>query len=670
MNIESSPTRDPSETQAFPQPPPAATEFASPVSPEPRSGREFQLWLWTGVLGALAVLWVLKTEYIYKSIQIGNAVPPIPALVILLLGGLALLFRSRKYTDGWRQNGFRVYLFLTIATSVCSTASLTFLFAQIMAAPAALRQPGLDASVARLPGWYAPPAGEVTRRFFEGSFQGTVPWKAWMLPLAGWSVFLFTLLLTLYALLALLRKSWMEEERLTYPIVQIPLRLVETNRSTSLWRSPLFWIGFGLAATFDGLNMLHAFYPTFPSFGTGFDMAESLANKPWNALSPLWVSYRPEILGIGYLMPTDVLFTVWVSYLTLRLTTVFRYAMGEQIATTAYDYQELGMGAFLCLFVLLLWRAMPTLKRSFSEALHGSAASRQSEPLSARAAWGIASGGPIVMLLWLKAAGLPLWIGSLHLFLLLAVAVVYARMRAETGTPMIYLFPFWQQQQMLFNFFGSQPFTGGNGQGMVVLASLGGLSRGYYPELCAYGAEGMSLAAQSRIPQRQVTRAFLGGVVFGLVFGGFLYLRYAYRYGADQLGGDYQMSLMRQQYTLVAQMAQSPTHPRPDLILQTFLGGWIALGMNWCRQRFLGFPFHPLGFAMASSYGYHIWAPFLTAWLFKSVILRWGGHVGYRRLLPLFLGIALGRYLFAGLLWGLLGMTGNPAVESYHIHFS
>jgi hypothetical protein len=331
----------------------------------------------------------------------------------------------------------------------------------------------------------------------------------------------------------------------------------------------------------------------------------------------------------------------------------------------------MGLGAFLCLFVLLLHRAAPALRRSFSEARrHGSHARPQDEPLSPRAAWSFVAIGPILMLLWLKAAGLPLWIGSLHLFLLFAVAIVYARMRAETGTPMIYLFPFWQQQESLFNFLGSQPLAGGTGQGLTILASIGGLSRGYYPEICAYGAEGMRLAAQSRSSQRQVTGAFLGGALFGLVFGGFLYLKFAYRYGADQLGGDYQMGLMRQQYTHAAQMLSSPTHSRPDLILQTFLGSWIALGLNVFRQRFLGFPFHPMGFAMASSYGFHLWAPFLAAWFFKTLILRWGGQAGYRRMLPLFLGIALGRYLFAGILWGLLGLTGNPAVQSYHIHFS
>jgi hypothetical protein len=76
-----------------------------------------------------------------------------------------------------------------------------------------------------------------------------------------------------------------------------------------------------------------------------------------------------------------------------------------------------------------------------------------------------------------------------------------------------------------------------------------------------------------------------------------------------------------------------------------------------------------MGFAMASAYGYHLWAPFLVVWLLKSLILRLGGHNTYRRLIPFFLGFALGRYLFAGIVWGFMGLIGSPVTESYVLHF-
>jgi hypothetical protein len=279
------------------------------------------------------------------------------------------------------------------------------------------------------------------------------------------------------------------------------------------------------------------------------------------------------------------------------------------------------------------------------------------------------------MLLWLWMAGLALWLGALHWLLLLAVAIVYARMRAETGAPMIYLFPFWQQQTVITNFLGTEWMTAGGPRSFAVFNALGGLSRGVYPEICAYGAEGMSLAARARFPQRWVTAAVLGGLASGLCLGGYLYLTAYYHYGAllvDGGGGSggYRIYLATQQYEQTVRALAAPIDPKPDRIVQTLLGAALVVAFGLLRQRFLWFPLHPMGFAMASAYGYHLWAPFLTAWLLKTLILRLGGHTIYRRLIPLFLGIALGRYLFAGIFWGLMGLIGSPVTESYALHFS
>ena len=63
----------------------------------------------------------------------------------------------------------------------------------------------------------------------------------------------------------------------------------------------------------------------------------------------------------------------------------------------------------------------------------GSRQPADDEPLSPRVAWLILLLGTGSMLVWLWLAGLALWLGALHLVILMAVAIVYARMRAETG---------------------------------------------------------------------------------------------------------------------------------------------------------------------------------------------------------------------------------------------
>ena len=73
------------------------------------------------------------------------------------------------------------------------------------------------------------------------------------------------------------------------------------------------------------------------------------------------------------------------------------------------------------------------------------------------------------------------------------------------------------------------------------------------------------------------------------------------------------------------------------------------------RHHVLRLPVHPLGYALATSYGYLLWGPFFTVWLVKSLVVKLGGARAYRRLVPLFLGIAFGHLFVAGLLWGAFG---------------
>ena len=65
----------------------------------------------------------------------------------------------------------------------------------------------------------------------------------------------------------LVRKQWTDRERLTFPIVQLPLAMTEPK--TSLWRNKLFWMGFGIAFGIDVINGLSVYYPAIPQIPVG-----------------------------------------------------------------------------------------------------------------------------------------------------------------------------------------------------------------------------------------------------------------------------------------------------------------------------------------------------------------------------------------------------------------
>jgi hypothetical protein len=69
------------------------------------------------------------------------------------------------------------------------------------------------------------------------------------------------------------------------------------------------------------------------------------------------------------------------------------------------------------------------------------------------------------------------------------------------------------------------------------------------------------------------------------------------------------------------------------------------------RLNLPAWPFHPLGFAVSSSWEMNlVWMPLTIAWLLKLVILRYGGLELFRRAVPFFYGLILGQFVVGSLL--------------------
>ena len=80
----------------------------------------------------------------------------------------------------------------------------------------------------------------VHQAFFEGLGQGqSVPWEAWLPTFAVWAPLIWALFLVMIAAMVLLRKQWIENERLTYPLAQVPLAIIEEGRAAECF-SPFY----------------------------------------------------------------------------------------------------------------------------------------------------------------------------------------------------------------------------------------------------------------------------------------------------------------------------------------------------------------------------------------------------------------------------------------------
>jgi hypothetical protein len=159
-------------------------------------------------------------------------------------------------------------------------------------------------------------------------------------------------------------------------------------------------------------------------------------------------------------------------------------------------------------------------------------------------------------------------------------------------------------------------------------------------------------------------------LIAGFAFGWYFHLAPYYRHGAQYLrGGIWGHEMAVQEYTWAANWVHTPKPVDVQRVWATVSGAGMAGLLVILRQHWVGFPLHPLGYAMTCSYGELIWFPFLLVWLLKSLVLRYGGMRLYRQTVPAFLGFAIGHYAVAGIVWGLVGAFSGDAVQGYGVWF-
>lgn len=263
------------------------------------------------------------------------------------------------------------------------------------------------------------------------------------------------------------------------------------------------------------------------------------------------------------------------------------------------------------------------------------------------------------------------------LALLLGTALVYTKIRAEAGAPMIWLFPWAVNKNVLYNLLGPRYFVrAGSYQTMSVMASLAFLGRGYYPQFMAYQMEASKLSRERSVSVKRIAWGIMLALVIGLVIGYNMHLTAYYEYGANVLeggtrewGGTRGASLIRQEYNRMHGLIGAAGGPNATAAGATSFGFLFTLLLATLRRGMVQFPLHPMGYAMVTAYGDPLWGAFLTAWTIKVAVTRLGGIGLYRRLVPLFLGITLGHFFTAGILWGALAAGGSEVFRGYGVWF-
>lgn len=483
---------------------------------------------------------------------------------------------------------------------------------------------------------------------------------AWLRPLAFWSAVLVALLVALFCINTFFRQPWTEKERLSFPIIQIPLILA--TRLAELLRSKLFWTGFGLAAMIDLINGYNFLEPNFPlriPIVQAFEFREYFVERPWNAIASTELNLYPFVIGLVFFLPTDLAFSCWFFFLFFKVQLVLTSAVGIHELPGFPFPMEQAAGGYLALGLFAMWLARRHLAGVWRtvRGLPGGA-DESEEPMRYRTALGLL----LLSSTFLVACGRALGggYGTMALFFVLffLYSLAIARMRAELGPPAHDLHAMGPGV-LISNAVGTENMSSGN---LTAFSCFFWFNRAYRAHFSAHSMEGLKIAQVKKASARSMMIAIGVAVVVGLfsAYWALLHCLYVHGYSGRPAG----QAFASQAWTRLEGWLTFPQGPRIAATVATVLGVLFTLFLGAMRTQFTWWVFHPVGYATATSWSMgKLWACVFIGWLAKALITRYGGAVAYRKALPFFVGLVLGEFV-VGSLWGIYGAIFSKPV--YH----
>ena len=492
---------------------------------------------------------------------------------------------------------------------------------------------------------------KAVKYFYEGLPSGeSVPWGFWIKPALLWSSYVLMTYFVLVCLSTILRKQWVDHERFTFPLVKLPVEMVENadqkTRLNDFMRSKALWIGASIAFVLHVINGLHAYLPQLPNIPLYFSLDPYLNDRPWVALQSTIFMIYPSIIGFSYLLSLDVSFSFWIFYILYKVQSVVAYASGFSASGwTLANRQE--MGGYIALVIFVIWLARHHIMDIVKAALGIKKVDDSNEPLPYR--WALIGfvGGTFAISGMAYAAGMSFWLAFGVMIFFYIMAIVLTWMVVDGG--FLFLLAIFRPSDYIMIGLGSSRFSPAS---HTILTFEKTLMFDLREFMMPHVMNSFKASDSFHLKRRHLLGAIGISMVVALATSYYSGLMTWYHVGGLRMGYWWDP----EPYDRLAWFLNYPSNTNWMELSFIITGVVVMSFLIFMRYQFLWWRVHPLGYAMTTSWApYTIWFSIFLGWLAKFLILRVGGLRLYRQMRPFFLGVVMGESLIGGL-WIVIGL--------------
>lgn len=610
---------------------------------------------WRAILIGLSLIpvnayWVIQIEGVWDSGHITNMSLFLNATISLLmvvLINIALRKISPRVTLSQAEL-LTIFIMLNLATCIASEDFAQVLFATI---PHVFWFATPENEWARffpyVPDWLSVRNRSVLDGFYNAhsTLYTTRTLRPWLKPFIWWSAFTVVMIFIMLCINVLMKKQWIEREKLTYPVIQLPLTITEGGGSVKLFLSKPLWIGFAIAAAVDIINGLNYVFPRVPYLPIKLNHIHPFfTTQPWNAIGWMYFSIFPFMVGLGFFLPLDLSFSIWFFYLFSKAQLILSAVFGLQSIPNFPYPNDQSAGALLAFAFVLIWLARKHLYQVVMKVFRTLRAGPESQETQSYrwALFGLLLGSAFILIFSYKA-GMTLGVIVLLYVVYFAMATAITRMRAELGPPLHELSRV-TPHTVLYNFMGSRRLGPSN---VISFASFFWFDLHHVRHPMPHQLEGFKMAQQTRMATNRIALAMMLAVVVGTIASFAIMLDGSYKYLNFP-----KVNFGRRAYDLLANRMHYPTGPDYPALGAMGVGFLFTMFLMVMGRWFVWWPFHPAGYALSMHIAGidYVWSCLLISFLAKWTLLRYGGLKLYRKAIPFFVGLVLGEFVVVSVL--------------------